>query len=479
VTLPAHRSHTIRGLGNGTRLGRYVVVRRIGSGGMAELYLARLDGPQRFVKPVALKLMHAHLADQPGFLDMFLKEARIAAALDHPGIVQVLDVGSWEGEHFLALEYVHGRDLRQILSEVRPERVPLGCAVRIVLEVGAALQFAHQLSDATGRPLQIVHRDVSPSNVLVSYGGAVKLADFGVARIVEHTHATVTGSLKGKLGYMSPEQCMQEQVDARSDVFALAVTLYEATTGRRAFHGDQPVAVMNRVIDGQWTPPSEIVPGYPKRLHEIVARGLAVDLDERYASAAMLCEDLQAFAVAAGLDTRPETLGAFMMVRYGAPALPDLSVATVVHTSPSVVDTTTVEDTRPTVAARRARRLPATLVLGGVLGLGGLAGWQVARSTAEPVATAPAPAAAIAPASAPVVAEPTAADVPAPPLPVPIVVQPEVGADEAAAPSVAQPSSSSSVRKRRVSRRDRKSKAQPKSNDLTRAELDAPFPPTR
>src|SRR5690606_27980011 len=151
VDLPDHRQQTMRGLSPGTRLGRYTVVRRIGSGGMAELYLARLDGPEGFVKPVALKLMHPHLSDDAHFAQMFLKEPRIAAALEHPAIVPVLAVGGFGAEYFMALEYVHGRDLRQLLSELKGTLMPLGAALRVVLEVGRALHYAHRLRDVGGR----------------------------------------------------------------------------------------------------------------------------------------------------------------------------------------------------------------------------------------------------------------------------------------------------------------------------------------
>jgi len=390
--LPDNRQQTIRGLSPGTRLGRYTVVRRIGSGGMAELYLGRLDGPDGFCKPVALKLMHPHLSDDKHFAQMFLKEARIAAALEHPAIVQVLDVGEFGGEYFMALEYVHGKDLRRLLADLRGTPMPRGAALRVVLEVGRALHYAHRLRDSGGRSLGIVHRDVSPSNVLLSFQGLVKLADFGVAKIAERTTATVSGSLKGKLGYMSPEQCMQEHVDARSDVFSLGVVLYEATTGRRAFRADQPVTVMNKVIDGEWVPPNRFVPDYPPRLYEILARALIVDVELRWPSAEALCEALEGFAAEAGLDTRAEALGAVLTERYGQPSLPDMEVPTLetprLRALALEPDTGTgSHEDRMTVPVR-PRRASTAVVLAGVLGVGGLLGWQLARSTGEDARTA-------------------------------------------------------------------------------------------
>jgi eukaryotic-like serine/threonine-protein kinase len=384
--LPDNRQHTMRGLSPGTRLGRYTVVRRIGSGGMAELYLGRLDGPEGFCKPVALKLMHPHLSDDKHFAAMFLKEARIAAALEHPAIVQVLDVGEFGGEYFMALEYVHGKDLRKLLADLRGTPMPRGAALRVVLEIGRALHYAHRLRDPGGRALGIVHRDVSPSNVLLSFQGQVKLADFGVAKMAERSNATASGSLKGKLGYMSPEQCLQEQVDARSDVFSLGVVLYEATTGRRAFRAQQPVAVMNRVIDGEWVAPVRFVPDYPPALHEVLARALEVDVDKRWPSAEALGEALEGFATKAGLDVRAEALAAFLTERYGQPALPDLDTPTLevprLRTLSSEPDTGThTREDGP--APARPRRAATAAALVTVLAVGGLLGWQAARSTGD------------------------------------------------------------------------------------------------
>ncbi|MEX1365046.1 MAG: protein kinase [Nannocystaceae bacterium] len=384
MDLPANRQQTMRGLSPGTRLGRYAVVRRIGSGGMAELYLGRLDGPEGFVKPVALKLMHPHLSDDAHFARMFLKEARIAATLEHPSIVQVLDVGEFGGEYFMALEFVHGKDLRRVLADQRGTPMPLGCALRVVTEVGRALHYAHRLRDAGGRALGIVHRDVSPSNVLISYQGVAKLADFGVAKIAERNTATASGALKGKMGYMSPEQCLQEHVDARSDVFSLGVLLYETTTARRAFFAEQPIAVMNKVIDGRWRPPDHFVPDYPPRLHEIVAKALAVDVDRRYASVAQMLEALEAVVAELGLDTRIEALAAFMHGHYGRPELPELDVPTLEmpRLRPAV---TQVHGFAPVAAVAPPRPATRRMITGAalvaVLALGGVLGWQAARST--------------------------------------------------------------------------------------------------
>jgi serine/threonine-protein kinase len=471
--LPDNRQQTIRGLSPGTRLGRYAVVRRIGSGGMAELYLGRLDGPDGFCKPVALKLMHPHLSDDKHFAQMFLKEARIAAALEHPAIVQVLDVGEFGGEYFMALEYVHGKDLRRVLADLKGTPMPRGAALRVVLEVGRALHYAHRLRDSGGRALGIVHRDVSPSNVLLSFQGLVKLADFGVAKIAERSTATVSGALKGKLGYMSPEQCLQEHVDARSDVFSLGVVLYEATTGRRAFRADQPVTVMNKVIDGEWVAPVRFVPDYPPRLHDILAGALAVDVEQRWPSAEALCEALERFASEAGLDTRTEALATFLAERYGQPALPDLEVPTLetprLRGLATGVEPTTGTGTHEvSVVPSRARRASTAAALVGVLGVGGVLGWQLARTTGDEARAAPAPplapaegaplapvgaAAAEVPTASPAPAEvPAVADARSTPVEVPAAAEPRVEPE----PTATVEAAASPAAKRQTKRRRRK-----------------------
>jgi tRNA A-37 threonylcarbamoyl transferase component Bud32 len=380
VLFDAPTTRSVRTLQPGLVLGRYVVVDRIAAGGMAELYVARVNGPKSFEKAVALKLLHPHLADDPEFVRMFEKEARIAATLDHPNIVQVIDVDAVGAERFLVLEYVHGRDLRRILAKAGP--LPLGAAVRVVVDVARALHFAHGKRDAGGRLLGLVHRDVSPANVLVSFHGAVKLADFGIAKMVEHTSQTATGSIKGKFGYMAPEQYLQEGVDPRSDVFSLGVVLYEASVGKRAFAGDQPATIMNKVLDGDWVAPRTVVPDYPEALAAIVARALAVDPGERFASAAELAEALESFAAAAGLDTRTETLSARVRLLFGDPPPPAIDVEA------RTFGAVTLSDGELTLR-RRVWARPRVAVIAGLLSVGGvvgsLAGWAAAR-TQEDVA---------------------------------------------------------------------------------------------
>jgi serine/threonine protein kinase len=372
---------TSRVLRRGARLGRYTIVKRIGCGGMAELYLARADGVGGFEKALALKVVHAHLVQQASALRMFLREARLAASLEHPNIVQVHDVGVFGGEHVLVMEYVHGRDVGQILGHLpEGQALPLGCGLRIILDVGAALDYVHTKADADGNPLGLVHRDVSPANVLVAFNGAVKLVDFGIAKISAHGSTTQTGTLKGKFGYMSPEQSMGEHVDARSDIFALGVLLYEVTTGRRAFAGDNAFAIMNRVIEGEYAPPQDVVLGYPEALSRIVERALAVDPAERYQTVRELLLDLESHVASAGVQVERRSLTEYLGALFGDPAYPDLSG--VMALDDEALATVPSLPTARVVTQRRAARVG--MIAAGALGLGIAAGWYVATDARMP-----------------------------------------------------------------------------------------------
>lgn len=305
------------GLPPGTRVGRYTLMRRFAVGGMAELYLAHQRGPEGFGKIVALKRILPHLAADPVFTRMFLDEARLAAGLDHPNIAQVLDFGESDGEYFLTMEYVHGRHLLDVLRAQDGRPLPLVSALGIVGAVARALHHVHELRGPEGRPMGLVHRDVSPSNVLISYEGTVKLTDFGIAKAMELTSATRTGTFKGKLGYASPEQVRGEAIDRRSDVYALGILLYETTTGVRAFSGPNEFAVLGRVAKGDFVRPEEIDPGYPLPLRRVIARALATDADDRYATAAAFADDLEELERALDLRATPTRVAAVMHESFG------------------------------------------------------------------------------------------------------------------------------------------------------------------
>jgi serine/threonine protein kinase len=313
---------------SGLSQARYVCLQRIGRGGMAELFLARREGPAGFRKLVALKRLLPHLADDPTFARMFIGEARLAASLVHPHVAQVLDVGELEGRSFLAMEYVHGQDLRAVLQragKALPERcIPLPCALAVIEAVADALHHAHELRGAGGRPLELVHRDVSPSNVLLGYDGSIKLTDFGIAKANAETQVnTATQSLKGKIAYMSPEQARGERVDRRSDVFSLGIVMFEVTTGYRLFSGPSEFAILNQVARGEIASPRDVLPEYPEALEAIVMRALAPSLDDRYPTAQALAQDVRAYAAAHDARADREALASLMGSLFEATPYPD------------------------------------------------------------------------------------------------------------------------------------------------------------
>ncbi|HEU5055991.1 MAG TPA: serine/threonine-protein kinase, partial [Kofleriaceae bacterium] len=278
------------------RFGKYVVTRHLADGGMAEVYLARASGIEGFEKNVVIKRLKPELAERPWATELFLQEARIAATLEHPQIAQVHDVGAEGGSYFFAMELVRGQDLRMMLRTARRagRRFPLEVAIRIVAELCGALHYAHEKCGPEGVPLGLVHRDVSPSNVLVSYDGAVKLCDFGIAEVTARGDRSKR-TRAGKLSYMSPEQCRGDQLDRRSDIFVLAIVLYELTTLSKLFKGASEREVMQQVVAGRVTPPSRVCPGYPAELERIVMKGLAVDPAARHATAQEMMLELEAF----------------------------------------------------------------------------------------------------------------------------------------------------------------------------------------
>jgi serine/threonine protein kinase len=302
------------GLQQTTQLGKYQLLRRIAMGGMAELFLARATAIHGFEKLMVLKRILPQHAESEDFIRMFLLEAKLAATLHHPNIVQVYDIGEDEGTCFFTMEYVQGQDLRKLVRAARKaERaLPLEHILHIVMGVAAGLHHAHEKLGIDGRPLGIVHRDVSPSNVLVTYEGGVKIVDFGIAKASAAQSGTVAGTLKGKIPYMSPEQCRGESVDRRSDIFSIGTLLWELTTGARLFTGENEFSIINRVAAGAVPLPTSVRPDYPPELEAIVMRALTADREQRYASALDLQIDLEDFAREARLPVSSARMAKFM-----------------------------------------------------------------------------------------------------------------------------------------------------------------------
>jgi TonB family protein len=278
------------------RFGQYEILERIASGGMAELYRARRSGVEGFEKIVAIKKILSHLADNEGFIAMFADEAKLAAQLNHPNIVHIYDLGKIEGGgYFIAMEHVEGRDLRAILESARELAMPLPVplAVYVASKIASALDYAHRRRDGDGRDLHIVHRDVSPQNILISYEGDIKLCDFGIAKAASKVSRTESGALKGKIQYMSPEQAWGKPIDRRSDLFSLGAVLYELLTEQKLFGGDSDMTVLEKVRAAVATAPSEVNPDVPKTLDTIVLKALARETDDRYANASDMLRDLE------------------------------------------------------------------------------------------------------------------------------------------------------------------------------------------
>jgi serine/threonine protein kinase len=309
-----------RHLAPGDKLGKYDLIRQIAVGGMAELYLARTVGIEGFEKLVVVKRILPQYVQNANFVNMFLNEARLAATLHHPNIAQVYDIGLEEGDYFFAMEYVHGEDLDRISSTSNEQGVPMSFDAALTLVAGlcAGLHYAHEKLGPDGKPLDVVHRDVSPSNVLVSYDGAVKLVDFGIARASARS-TTTQGGLKGKIAYMSPEQCRAKTtLDRRSDIFSVGTILYELTTGRMPFTGESEYAVLNQIVNDDVPAPSTIVPEYPPALEKIVMRALARDPDQRYATAVSLQQHIEDFAHENRLRVSPLVLARLMSTLFPA-----------------------------------------------------------------------------------------------------------------------------------------------------------------
>jgi serine/threonine protein kinase len=283
--------------GPGLVFGPYRLIEKVATGGMAEIFRAARRGVEGFEKTVAVKRILPHLSDNREFVTMFVDEAKTVAQLAHPNIVSIYDLGRIHGSYYIAMEYVHGRDLRSILRRSREKELPLapGLAVLIASRVCAGLGYAHRRLDERGRPMKIVHRDVSPQNILISFEGDVKLTDFGIATAAHKASVTERGMLRGKLTYMSPEQTRGGRVDHRSDLFSLGVVLYELATGERPFgtpgHSDANLLEAIRACD--FAPARDLVPGLPPSLDRVLQRALAREPHERYADADALRRELE------------------------------------------------------------------------------------------------------------------------------------------------------------------------------------------
>ncbi len=273
------------------QLGRYRLVERLGAGGMAVVYKAIVEGPKGFTRPFVIKRILPTFSRDESFVNMLLTEARLSALLRHPAIVQVHELGEADGEFYLAMEYVDGHDLQTIMKKAAQQKrpIPPAAAVFIMSELLSALAYAHALTDEQGRALEIVHRDVSPANVMITQGGGVKLLDFGIAKAASHVRdeRTRTGTLKGKLSYLSPEQAEGLPVDKRADIFALGIVFHECLTMKRLFRAEDDFATLRLVREARVDPPSVLSPDVSPELDRVVLGLLSRDPAERFQT----CED--------------------------------------------------------------------------------------------------------------------------------------------------------------------------------------------
>jgi len=290
ITMVAHLAPT-----DSARFGPYHLLYPLGAGGMGQVFLARHQGEHGIQRLVAIKRMLAHLMRRADLVNLFLDEVRIAAQLNHGNIVQVIDHGQIEGQYFMAMEYVHGENLLEVIHRLRErdESMPLDLALHVGSGICQGLSYAHAKQSIDGRPLGIVHRDISPQNVMIAFGGEVKIADFGVARAAEQTHQTVGGELKGKLAYMSPEQAWGRPLDQRSDLFSLGVVLYELLGGRSPFLRENPMATLEAVRAAQAVSLTALRADLPQEVVDLVHQALAPAAEDRPDSARTMYDGLQ------------------------------------------------------------------------------------------------------------------------------------------------------------------------------------------
>lgn len=277
------------------RFGKYLLVEKLATGGMAQLYRGKIVGVRGFEKFIAIKMILPHLAEEKELVNSFIDEAKLAALLNHQNIVQIYDFGSIENSYFITMEYLHGRDLRHVLakSKERGLLLPLEISLYVASRICAGLAYAHTLKDFQGKPLHLIHRDISPQNIFLTYEGGVKIVDFGIAKAASQSTITQIGMIKGKVAYMSPEQACGIPIDHRSDIFSVGVLLYEMITGNRMFTGEDTMQILAKVRDADYLPLESARSGLHPEIYQTLNRALAQDPAGRYPSADEMMADLE------------------------------------------------------------------------------------------------------------------------------------------------------------------------------------------
>ncbi|MBN2344735.1 MAG: serine/threonine protein kinase [Deltaproteobacteria bacterium] len=281
----------------GTQIGRYELIYLIASGGMASVYAGRLVGMAGFERLVAVKVIHPHLSKEPSFIQMFLDEARLAAGISHPNVAEIYEVGEERGVYYMVGELVRGKDLRQVIEKAIATNTPLprNVMASAIAQICDGLHEAHTLTDTQGEPYHLIHRDVSTRNILISYKGHPKLIDFGAAWAKTKLAHTTNGMIKGKVGYMPPEQLRGEPIDHRADIYALGVVLYTVTVGRHPFPFENEGEQITKALQGEFTLPTDIVDAFPPKLERIILRAMETDVNKRFATMAEMKHALLQF----------------------------------------------------------------------------------------------------------------------------------------------------------------------------------------
>ena len=342
-------------------VGKYEILRPLASGGMGEVLLARQSGPGGFARAVVVKRLLPHLAKDPAFVQMFLNEARVVSRLSHPNVAQIYELGEADDTLFIAMEFVHGRSLLQVMRALseRGRLVSSALVARIAIEALQGLHHAHSLR-LEGQSSPVVHRDMSPDNILIGFDGHVRVIDFGIARAADTVSTTRTGTVKGKFSYMAPERFDGErsnELDASIDVYAMGVVVYESLTGRRPFRGSSDAALIGAILNTEPPPAHEVNASVPQELSSLVARALAKDRTRRFASAAEFSGALEEWLRRSGQTAGEPELIALMRGLFGADAA-DVNPATSLATLPPVAAVPAPQLDAPTrTSPRPARRV--------------------------------------------------------------------------------------------------------------------------
>jgi serine/threonine protein kinase len=299
------------------KFGKYLLLDKIATGGMAELFLAKQTGAEGFEKFIAIKKILHHLNTEDKLVDSFIEEAKLAAHLQHPNIVQIYDFGAMNDTYFMAMEYLFGKDLRFTIKRSLERSMPisLGHALFIVTQLLTGLEYAHTCHNYFGEPVRLIHRDIGPQNIIITYDGQVKIIDFGIAKAANQNTTTQVGTIKGKVSYMSPEQAGGEVIDHRSDIFSAGIVMYELVTGRKMYEGDT-FQVLAKARERMFQPAEDVKPGLPDVIYRILGKALEKDPASRYQTAEDMCRDIESFMLDKAIRVSQRDLSVYMKTLF-------------------------------------------------------------------------------------------------------------------------------------------------------------------